>query len=175
MAEVLFRDRLAAAGIDAVVTSAGDLPGGSPASPGSVKAMAARGLDLQRHVSQTLTPELVERADLIIAMGRRHLRSAVAMHPAAFTRTFTAKELVRRAIPVGARRPGQTLGDWLAAVHQGRTLTGLHGDDTTDDVVDPIGRPDREYEATAVELTDLIDHIVDVAFERASTANQETA
>jgi protein-tyrosine phosphatase len=174
MAEVLFRDRLAAAGIDAVVTSAGDLPGGSPASPGSVRAMAARSLDLAGHVSRTLNPELVERADVIVAMGRRHLRSAVAMHPPAFGRTFTLKELVRRAIPVGARRPGQSLEDWLAAVHAGRTLTGLLGDDPTDDVADPIGRPDREYEACAVELTDLIDRVVDIAFTPAS-ANQETA
>jgi protein-tyrosine phosphatase len=175
MAEVLLRDRLAAVGIDAVVTSAGDLPGGSPASAGSVRAMAARGLDLQGHVSQTLTPELVERADLIIAMGRRHLRSAVALHPPAFHRTYTAKELVRRAAPVGPRRPGEDLDAWLARVHEGRTLKGLLGDDVSDDVADPMGRADREYEATAVELTQLIDHIVDVAFASASTANQETA
>lgn len=62
MAEVLLRDRLAAAGVDAVVRSAGDLPGGAHASPGSVKAMAARGLDLRVHVSQTLTLQLVQSA-----------------------------------------------------------------------------------------------------------------
>jgi protein-tyrosine phosphatase len=174
MAEVLLRERLAAAGVDAVVRSAGDLPGGSPASAGSVKAMAARGLDLTAHRSQTLTPELVEGADLVLAMGRRHLRSAVALHPAAFGRTFTLKELVRRSIPVGPRRPGQPLEDWLAAVHAGRTLGGLLGEDPTDDVADPIGGPDREYEATAVELVDLIDHLVDVAL-AAPTATQETA
>jgi protein-tyrosine phosphatase len=163
MAEVLLRDRLAAAGVDAVVRSAGDLPGGVAASAGSVKAMASRGLDLADHLSTTLTPDHIDTADLIVTMGRRHLRSAVAMRPAAWERTFTLKELVRRASAVGPRRADEAFGAWLARVHAGRERSSLLGDDPRDDVDDPMGRPDRFYELTAVELADLIDAFVALA------------
>jgi protein-tyrosine-phosphatase len=174
MAEVLLRDRLAAAGVDAVVRSAGDLPGGVAASGGSVRAMAARGLDLSAHRSQTLTPDHVATADLIIAMGRRHLRSAVAMRPDAWGRTFTLKELVRRASSVGRRGADEPLEEWLARVHEGRERSSLLGDDDRDDVEDPMGRSDRCYEATAVELSDLTDAFVSLAFP-SSASDRESA
>jgi protein-tyrosine-phosphatase len=171
MAEVLLQDRLAAAGVDAVVRSAGDLPGGVPASGGSVRAMAARGLDLSAHLSQSLTIELAERADLIVTMARRHLRSAVALRPDLWSRTFTLKELVRRAAAVGPRA-SEPFDAWLLRVHDGRQRMALLGEDPADDVADPMGGPDREYEATAVELSELIDAFVALAF---PDAIEETA
>jgi protein-tyrosine phosphatase len=173
MAEVLLQQRLAAIGVDAVVTSAGDLPGGVHASPGSVRAMAARGLDLSRHVSRTLSTELLEDADLVIAMARRHARSAVALAPSGFEHTFTLKELVRRGTAVGPRRSGQSFEAWLATLHAGRAARSLLGEDPRDDVADPIGGPAHLYEATAVELTELIDQLVDLAFQ--STVKREPA
>jgi protein-tyrosine phosphatase len=164
MAEVLLSDRLASAGVDAVVRSAGDLPGGVVASGGSVRAMASRGLDLSAHSSQTITPDLVAGADLIITMARRHLRSAVALEPSAWSRTFTLKELVRRADAVGPRRSDESFDEWLAMVHHGRDRMALLGEDPRDDVADPMGGPDRAYEATAVELADLLDAFVALAF-----------
>lgn len=173
MAEALLGARLRAAGVDAVVSSAGGLPGGVAASAGSVRAMAARGLQLDEHVSRTLSPALLERADVVLCMARRHLRSAVSMSPDAFGRTFTLKELVRRSIDVGARRPDEPFAEWLAAVHAGRTTSSLLGDDERDDVADPIGGPDHLYAATADELEGLVDAFVDLAFP--SAQNRETA
>lgn len=164
MAEVLLRDRLIAAGVGAVVRSAGDLPGGVGASGGSVRAMATRGLDLSAHRSQSLRPDLVSSADLVVAMARRHLRSAVAMVPDAWGRTFTLKELVRRAAAAGPRRPGQPFAAWLAEVHEGRDRASLLGDDPADDISDPMGGPDHHYEATAVELGELLDALVALGF-----------
>ncbi len=172
MAEALLRARLRAAGVDAVVSSAGDLPGGVPASAGSVRAMAARGLDLGEHVSRTLEIDQLDRADLVVGMARRHVRSAVALHPPAFPRTFTLKELVRRGRAVGARRPDEPFDAWLAALHAGRTASGLLGEDPTDDVADPIGGPDHLYAATADELEQLIDAFVAIAFPLRSPATQ---
>ena len=173
MAEALLRARLRAAGVDATVSSAGDLPGGVAASDGSVKAMAARGHDLGAHVSRTLEPELIDRADLVVAMARRHVRSAVAMDPSAFGRTFTLKELVRRAIDVGPRDPEQSFAAWLEQLHAGRTATGLLGDDPTDDVADPIGGPAHLYVATADELERLVNAFVRLAYPLAE--NRESA
>lgn len=164
MAEVLLARALEERGIPALVTSAGGLPGGVPASAGSVKAMARRGLDLRSHESQQLADDALAGADLVVCMARRHAREAVVRHPDAWPRTFTLKELVRRGEAVGPRRPDQPLGAWLGELGVGRTRSALLGDDPLDDVADPIGGPDAAYEATAALLEDLVGRAVDVAF-----------
>lgn len=126
--------------------------------------MAARGLELERHRSRAFTAEHLAGADLVIAMARRHVRESVTVHPDAWARTFTLKELVRRGEAWGPRRPGQSLSGWLAEVHEGRRTSALLGDDPLDDVEDPIGAADHVYESTAVELDDLIGRLVDLAF-----------
>lgn len=164
MAEVLLRHRLEALGVDARVSSAGELPGGVPAEGGSRRAMATRGLDLSDHRSREITLELLAEADLVIAMARRHVREAVLVCPGAWPRTFTLKELVRRGEAATPRRRDQPFAGWLALVHGGRRTSDLLGDDASDDVEDPIGEPDHVYEATAAELDDLVTRLVDVAF-----------
>ena len=173
MAEALLRERLRRLGVDATVSSAGELPGGAPASGGSVRMMAGRGLDIGGHVSRTVAIADLRRADLVLTMARRHLRYAVGLAPEIFGRTFTVKELARRGSAVGPRRDGQSLSEWLAAVHSGRTTAQLLGDDRADDVADPIGKPDPEYAATAHELEALLDTIVALAFNAAE--RRETA
>ena len=173
MAEVLLRRRLADLGIDANVTSAGELLGGAPASGGTVRVMAARGLDVTHHISRAMSPSMLASADIVLTMSRRHLRAAVAMEPTAFERTFTVKELVRRASRIGPRRIDQSMSSWLGQVHAGRTTASLVGDDPMDDVADPIGKPDADYEVTAVELESLLDRFVDLAF--AFTHRRESA
>lgn len=126
--------------------------------------MAARGIDVTRHVSRPVTAEELEGADLVIAMSRRHLRNAVATDPDVFPRTFTLKELVRRAAELGARRDGEPLGDWLSRLHEERTTQSLLGDDPIDDIADPIGGPDHAYETTAAELEGLLDRLATLAF-----------
>ncbi len=126
--------------------------------------MAAQGLDLERHRSRAFTAEHLAGADLVLAMARRHVREAVLALPEAWPRTFTLKELVRRGEEAARRRPDQSLGGWLARVHAGRRTSDLLGDDPTDDVEDPIGAPDRIYDATAAELDDLVSRLVDVGF-----------
>lgn len=164
IAEVLLRHRLDQLGVDARVSSAGELPGGVPAEGGSVRAMAARGLDLGSHRSRAFTAKHLDAADLIIAMARRHVREAVLLHPEAWPRTFTLKELVRRGAACGPRLASQSLAEWLAEVHAGRRTADLLGDDPVDDVEDPIGAADHVYEATAAELDELIGRLVDLAF-----------
>lgn len=164
MAQVLLQHRLDALGVDARVSSAGELRSGIPAAQGSVRAMAARGLDLGAHRSRTTTADDLRGADLVVGMARRHVREAVLACPEAWPRTFTLKELVRRGEAAAPRRAGQTLAAWLALVHLGRRTTDLLGDDPSDDVADPIGSPDSVYETTAAELNDLVDRLVTLAF-----------
>lgn len=46
---------------------------GEPASPQALAVLSRHGLDLSRHASRRLTPELVRWADLVLAMSRSHL------------------------------------------------------------------------------------------------------
>ena len=173
MAEALLRAALQARGVEASVSSAGLFRGGVPASPGSITAMARRGLDLDHHRSRTVTEELLGGSDLVLGMARLHVREAVVAVPDVWPRAFTLKELVRRGAATGPRPPEQPLEAWLAAVGEGRRRGDLIGDDPEDDVADPVGGPERLYLATAEELEDLVTRAVDLAFPLGSAPGRD--
>jgi protein-tyrosine phosphatase len=164
MAEALLRDRLLRRGIDAHVHSAGTFAEGRPASDHGVTIMREMGLDLSGHRSRLVDEQLLTGADLVVAMAREHVREAVVRAPAIWPRTFTIKELVRRATDTGPRTNGQPFDEWLAKVHAGRSHSELLGENHADDVADPYGAPKARYERTAAELIDLIERFVDLAF-----------
>lgn len=166
MAEVLLRDHLAAAGVEATVSSAGLYEGGAPATDHGVSVMAERGLDLSAHRSRQVDAEMLERADLVIGMARAHVREAAVLHPATRGKTFTLKELARGAQAAGTRGPDEPLAEWLARIARSRSHTDLVGVgyDEQLDVADPVGRSRADYEATASLLDDLLGTIVDFAF-----------
>lgn len=153
MAEVLLARRLPGS----VVTSSGSMEAGHPASGGSVRAMAARGLDLSNHSSRQLAEVHIDEADLVLCMARQHLRQVAGTAPAAFDRTFTLRELVRRGEAVGPA--SSSFDQWLALVGAGRRTADLLGDDPNDDIPDPIGGPEEGYLRTAVQLEDLVERL----------------
>ncbi|MCD9625057.1 hypothetical protein LUW87_14465 [Rhabdothermincola sp. EGI L10124] len=155
MLEVMLDAALRARGVDARVHSAGVWEPGHAASAHSASEVADRGLDLSGHRSRVIDTDLVERADLVLALAREHVREVAGLVPAAFGRTFTIKELVRRGREVGPRAEGESLADWLAAVGRGRTAATYLRADPDDDVADPIGGPRSQYARTAVELESL--------------------
>lgn len=81
MAEAIARREAIARGLmDVDVASAGTSAwDGAPASDGALLVAMERNLDLGAHLSQQLTPELVEGADLILAMGPHHLERVEAL------------------------------------------------------------------------------------------------
>lgn len=164
MAEALMRRKHQLLGVAADVVSAGSHPGGAPASLGSVRAMARRGLDLTGHVSRKLAAKDVVAADLVLCMARRHCREVIVLHPPAWPYTFTLREFVRRAEAAGRRQPGEALDEWLRVLSEGRVLASLIADDGNDDLPDPVGGPDSAYEAAAVLIEDLVDRAVRLTF-----------
>lgn len=75
LGEVALRAEAAAQGVQLVVASAGTGAfDGSPASEGSYLVALEHGLDLSAHRARSLTRALVEDADLILTMSRRHLQ-----------------------------------------------------------------------------------------------------
>lgn len=83
LAEAMLRARLAdrprLAETTSVASAGTGAWRGTPASEGSYLVALERGLDLSAHRAVALTPELVERADVILTMGRSHLASVKAM------------------------------------------------------------------------------------------------
>jgi protein-tyrosine phosphatase len=166
MAEVLLRHHLADAGVDATVASAGLYEGGRPATAHGVAVMADRGLDLRAHASRQMDADMLERADLVIAMAREHAREAVALRPDVLGKTYTLKELARCAEAIGPRRADESLAAWLARMAPTRSRSALvgMGSDERLDVADPVGRGRADYEITANLLDALLRRVVALAF-----------
>ena len=160
MAAALLTHRLSELGLPATVRSAGMLAGGAPPPSEVITAMADYGLDVSLHRSEPMTPEILQDADLTLAMARENLRHAVVTAPQIWPRAFTLRELVRRGEAIGPRSPGKSLAGWLARAHEGRERAALLGDGPGDDVADPIGGPAQAYADTAAILSGLIDRLV---------------
>lgn len=163
MAAALLRLRLEAADPTIAVGSAGLLEGGHPAPPEALVTMARFGADLSGHRSVQVSPELLRGADLVLGMTRRHVRELAVLDPEGFPRTFTLKELVRRAERAGPRGADEAMEDWLARVSAGRDRAALMGRSPEDDIPDPFGRSPAVFDRTADELAGLADRLLFLA------------
>lgn len=168
MAEALLRERLRERGVDAVVSSAGLSFDDRAATNDAIDVAAGYGLDIRNHRSRVLAPELVADADLVLAMERLHAREAIVLADGALSKTFTLKELVRRARSEGHRRDGETLDDWLSRVSAGRKAMDLMGESRDDDVADPYLSSPKVYAACIAELDELVRELVNLAWPSAA-------
>ncbi len=163
MAAALFARETAGSAESVETSSAGILLGGGAAPGEVVEVMGTYGIDLSYHRSRTMTAEAVADADLLVGMGRRHVREAVLLDPGSWPRAFTLKSLVQRGREAwGPAAPGSDLASWLDAVHDGRTRTELAHRSTVDEVADPYGGPLSGYRATARELSELTSELADL-------------
>ena len=160
MAAGLLLHHLHAAGHDASVTSAGTRAFSLPVDPVATGAVGELDVDISTHVPRQMDRTLLddEGADLIITMTREHLRAVVASHRTTFPRTFTLRELLRRASVNG--RSGVPFPEWVASVAEGRRAIDLMGDENGDDISDPYGLGRGRVASTAVELDVLIRQLV---------------
>lgn len=165
MAEGLLRDLVGQRAIAATVDSAGLLSGGVPATDHAVAVLAERGIDLAGHRSRRLADPAVRlaRADLVLAMERRHVREAVALAPEIRDRAFTLIDAVQRAEASPPRGHGEELVDWAARIGAGRTAAAAAGTGD-DEVADPVGSTIDRYRATRDELHDLLSRLLDRAW-----------
>lgn len=176
VAEVLLRQRLRRAGVDATVTSAGFLPGGRPATDFAVAVAAARGLDLSQHRSQQVTPTLLSGPDLVLTMTREHVREIVLLDPQVIERTFTVKELASLGSRLGPRADHEDLRSWVHRAALARSADDLIGDGHDDrlDVADPVGGTRAQYDATAALLDDVLGRIFDLTHPSQSRGGGQT-
>lgn len=146
-------------GAVATVVSAGTLAiDGSPATDGALATVGRLGLDLASHRSQSVTPELVGRADLILGMERQHVQHLVTVHDAALQATFTLPELADLVARIEQRRPDESIADWIERVAPGRDAMVAMA---APEIDDPIGRSNRRYRRTAQLIVDATDAVLD--------------
>lgn len=154
-----------ALGPGAAVRSAGlDADPGRRPTDDVVQTMAARGIDLRDHRSRALDADTIAGADVVLTMTREHVRRIAVAHSGSFPRTFTLRELVRRAGDTGRRPPDATLQEWLALVGRDRKATDLLGGDPADDIADPYGHGPAAHERAAIDLASAVDAFVGLAF-----------
>ncbi len=157
--EVLLRERVAGLDVAGSVRSAGFFAGGHPVGGELIELLARRkGVDLTGRRSRQVTPDAIERADLVLGMRREHVRGAVRLVPDAWPRSFTLKELVRRGEAVGPRVGSEPVKAWIARAHAGRAPSGLLGWSWWSDVKDP-GRSPARCVRMVGELGDLVDRL----------------
>ena len=132
LAEALARGKFSEVGVtDVEIRSAGSsTTPGLPASEGALRAADRHGLDLTGHRSAPLDPQLVEWADLILAMSDSHLEAA---------RTLGSMGRERLLTEFG---------------------TGEGREPESRNVPDPLGGGDEVYEQTFTTLEGLIDELI---------------
>ena len=159
MAAALFAEQIEHLSDPVEVSSAGVSATGGLAGRGVpdevLEVMAPYRIDLSAHRSRVLTQPMLEGADLIIGMSRRHVQEAILLDPPSWPKSFMLKELVRRGGQLGPRRTDQGFRSWIDLVHGDRTRQSLAHRSRADDIEDPYGRPPAEYRATAHELAGL--------------------
>jgi protein-tyrosine phosphatase len=147
---------LGGAGSGVTVHSAGTVEVGVGAPPRALLSEGrALGIDLADHVPRMIDPSMIQAADLVVGLTRRHLRETVIAVPSSFPRTFTLREIVRRGIHTGPRGATEDLGAWLTRLHDGRRRTDLMGESPEDDIVDPLGGTPHDYRQMLTDVSKL--------------------
>ncbi|HEU5003752.1 MAG TPA: hypothetical protein VFW71_13390 [Actinomycetota bacterium] len=162
MAVLFARQALAQREPQVQVMGAGTSAAGArPVTPATAKVMARRGLDASAHRSSGILEALSPEPDLVIGLAREHARTVVEERPEMFPKTFTLKDLVRRATDAGPRGHNEDLASYLSRLGAGRGFSSLAGWAATDEVADPVGQPLAAHERCAAELETLVGALVD--------------
>jgi protein-tyrosine phosphatase len=180
---VLCRANVARSPLAEVMLAAAELPGVRvtsagvraredwPAAEESQQLAADRGLDLSDHRSLPVTPDLMDRAHLVLAMSESIRDLATPLSPGAATKTFTLRELVRLTEPLDPSHLGAGAARlaWVRdEAHLARPVARRA--DGPEDVSDPMGRPWDRWVEMGRTLDELLGRLVSLAGGRPTTA-----
>ncbi|WP_334072220.1 MULTISPECIES: low molecular weight protein arginine phosphatase [Paenibacillus] len=171
MAEGMMRQIAKERGLDVEVRSAGVAASdGSSMSRHAESVLKEQGI-MDRIVSTSLHGELIEWADLILALTEGHKRQIVYTFPAAVDKTYTLKEYVEDDLDVLAEK--EELQRLVAELELDRAL-GKQADEANRrrltellqrlpvyDISDPFGGSREEYHRTATEIRAALEKLAD--------------
>ncbi len=174
MAETMLRARLGS--LDVRVHSAGTRALiGHPMPRPAQKAASVRGAsksDAAAHRARWLLGPMLEDADLVIGMSRRHLIASVEIAPQLRRQTFTAREFgrlsagltderIRHAASAGGNDPRARLRAALMLVASQRGVIVAPPPEEYD-VITPYKRTRRAYNAVAAQMAPAMDAVAHV-------------
>jgi len=159
MTEALLRATAEKCGLAISVESAGFLTQDEEATPVVVDIMRERGFDISSHRSRKVTAEIVNTADLVVAMERRHVRDLALLANDAVARIDTLGGLVARLQGVDGESPKER----ISAASATRVASDMLGRGA-DEIDDPFGKSKRVNRHTADRLTELSQALIDGVF-----------
>ncbi len=139
MAEALFKEMLAERNRDdwKVISAGVSAFEGNSAHQNAILALEEQGIEtIKSHQAQRLDQELINQADLILTMTRRHKSLIFAQHPEAEAKTFTLKEYSN-----STEQLNQASNDL--------------------DILDPFGQALKEYKFCAKEIKDNLKQVLE--------------
>ena len=145
---------------------------GDPMTPQSADAMTKRGFTPTKHISQDLTPKLLEEADLVLTATLDHRGEIARMLPKASKYSFTIDEFARLTSFLKAdpefqeefkKNPKETREQYLKrAIQQAVLLRGMVPTSLDPkDVIDPYGESIEVYNQVAEHVDVMLEIIVD--------------
>jgi len=143
MAEGIMKDLLKDE--DIIIKSAGaDVFFSEPANQKAIDVMSKMGIDIRNHISQILTEELIEEADLILTMTHYHTDNVIRKYAKAIEKTFTLKEYLSLLL----EKKGRTQDpDYQLNIDQMN-------------LADPYGQSIGVYRETAKEIKRILEKIL---------------
>lgn len=117
----------------------------------------------ESHLGRQLNEAAITSADLVLAMDRGHRKSIVEMNPRATRKVFSVREFARlidvttdadlhEEVKAAGNNPADKLRAAIEAARLGRSDLRALENPGDDDVVDPYGKSDSVYEASAKQL-----------------------
>jgi protein-tyrosine phosphatase len=173
MAEQMLIQKAEQSKLPITVVSAGVMAmTGDPMTPQSADAMTKRGFTPTKHISQDLTPKLLEEADLVLTATLDHRGEIARMLPKASKYSFTIDEFARltsflRADPEFQeefkKKPKETRDQYLKrAMHEAVLLRGMVPTNLDPkDVIDPYGESIEVYNQVAEHIDVMLEIIVE--------------
>jgi RpiB/LacA/LacB family sugar-phosphate isomerase len=149
------------------VQSAGFRTEGRPADRRAQDHVGRYGGTLQNHRTRIVDRDLLADSELIVALAGQHVREVAAFDRTLLARTFTLKDLVRRAAAMPLA-PGEAMVEWFERMAATRTRADLLKEGATLDVIDPAGSSKRVFERVAAEVDELVDRLVPALAEAAA-------
>ncbi|SDB80136.1 protein-tyrosine phosphatase [Raineyella antarctica] len=137
----------------------------SPIDPLMASTLGLAGAGPDSFRARALVPEMIERADLVLAMSREHRSEVVTLVPTAVRRTFTLTEFAAvlagweedgQSRPFYTVRPGERLEEFMAVAARRRSS----GRPAEYDIPDPFRMAPEVYRDAADRISLAVDTIV---------------
>ena len=152
MAEAFLKDHFMKTSLEIEVISAGiEAKKDAGATEKAIRVMKNFNIDISDHSTRLISRDIVEKAELVIAMTRPHELSISKIQQQARNRTFLAGEIVRLGSLASKLEESSSFKSWIEELHSargGHMTSGRAGDE----VLDPFDKPLEEYEKIAMRI-----------------------